>query len=287
MKRLILLLVITCASAATFAQKIHFSDTSNYWKVISFDPDHAISSDMWHFTGNVLNGSVVREDTVTHKVYAISTHAPDYDTNEHLLYDYNLQLGDTIKTHYARHIVSALDSIQINGIWHKVWDFQGVWGDTAASTGNMLAGYKVLEGVGCLSTPMFPDFPFGFEVYGEVVCFENKGNKPTFSSNPIYYFDNTASCTKSFGLGVGNVAAANAQPVLFPNPVTEATLLYLPANFEGTVSIVSVAGRVVYKQQITGQTSITIAEKITAPGMYFYHITDSKTGSTTNGKFVK
>ncbi len=287
MKRLIFLFALACSCTATFAQRIHFTDTSNYWKVISFDPDRAIGSQMWHFAGNVLQGSVVREDTVTHKVYAISNHAPDYDTNEHLVYDYKLQMGDTIKTHYARHVVTAIDSIQMNGSWYKLWDMHGIWADSVASTGMMLTDYKVLEGLGCLSTPMFPDFPFTFEIYGEVVCFENKSIRPTFSSNPIYYFDNTASCTKSFGLSVANVGLNVAQPALYPNPVNEATRLYLPANFEGAVTITKVDGSVVYSQEIKGGNSILIADKITAPGLYFYRTNDSKTGSTASGKFIK
>ena len=153
--------------------------------------------------------------------------------------------------------------------------------------GEMLTDYTVLEGVGCLYGPMFPDFPFTFEIGTELVCFENRGIKPTFSSNPAPYFDNTSSCTSSFGLAVNSVAANDMEIMVSPNPVTAASALYLPGRFNGTVTITTFDGKLLYTRQINAENSVNIGDKISLPGMYLYRIIDADTGQVTTGKMVK
>ncbi len=293
MKIFFLLLALSGIFNSSFAQKVHFSDTSNAWKVVLFDPDHAIAVDNYHFSGDSLYGygfssvaSVIREDTTTHKVYAISSNYADHDTTEHLLYDFSMGMGDTIKTHFARHYVTAIDSIQVNGVWHKKWQLKGCWMDTSMHITEMLADYSVLEGIGSLYGPRFPDYPFFFEIGSQLVCFENKGSKPALSSSPSYYFNNTTSCTNSFGLGVHNLLQSSAQLSVYPNPVNAETSIYFPADFSGACTLYNITGCVVFKEQVnTG--ALKIGGQITSPGLYFYMATDYKTGSVVSGKLVK
>lgn len=289
MKCIIALCLLAVSWNTAYSQKIHFSDTSNRWKVILFNPDGAIGEDYCHLAGNLLNyygtTSSIREDTIANKVYIITSVYPDYDTSEYLLYDFNLIVGDTLKTRYAHHYISSIDTITVNGTLQKTWLLKGCWKDSAKHF-DVLNDYYVIEGIGCLNSPQFPDYPFTFEVGSELVCFENRGIKPTLSHNPSYYFDNTTSCDNSFGLWIHTPHnVINVQ--IFPNPINELTGVIFPIKFNGIITITNLNGNIITREVVNNTTEINIGRKIELPGVYFYNIIDVSNGKAQNGMLVK
>ncbi|MEP7170413.1 MAG: hypothetical protein ABI855_13665, partial [Bacteroidota bacterium] len=83
----------------------------------------------------------IRQDSISEKVYFIDSTM----TTDTLLYDFNLTIGDTIQSWYNKWympwplIVSGIDSISINGNYHKRFNFQGYLTDQNMS---------LIEGIG-------------------------------------------------------------------------------------------------------------------------------------------
>lgn len=160
MKKATLILLFTLAAFSSFGQKIRFSDSTNVWRyyrwsdvIVGFVPypenDSYFGDTIYHgtkyqkLTNSFFSGDIfIREDTILKKVFAVDIF---YDSIEQLLYNYNLNVGDTFKCHYAIHIVTSMDSVIINAIWHKTWHLEAVPGGTTAPY-----EYYVVEGIGCL-----------------------------------------------------------------------------------------------------------------------------------------
>lgn len=102
----------------SFAQKISFTDTSNKWNYNNSwksGPVYGMKDyhDFYKYD-TVLNGVVykdfgfglVREDTANEIVYirhlSVMGYATIYDTGEYVLYNYNLQVGDSIEYNYTQ-----------------------------------------------------------------------------------------------------------------------------------------------------------------------------------------
>lgn len=282
-------LLFLCLSS--FGQKLRFTEESNVWKIRK----------LWHETGGyshwlcsytadsvvdgvlykVLNSSAsyfVREDTIAGKVYArpVLTHAPIYydDTTEQLLFDYNWLLNDTATYFFQgvvyKNVVVGLDSVLINGVQHKVWDFsKGV------------RSYTVVEGIGCLKYPDFPLNPIIFEVEEDLICYTNKTGFPVLSK-AIGVFDNSASCA------LGSHEMRPKRHELFPNPVGQfATIVSGEKIQTGTIVIVNASGKIVYRTSIGNTDEITIDTKGMADGLYLYRINNTLTGAVITGTFVK
>ena len=192
---ILLICFLFCAFTAN-AQRIYFSDSSNQWRIAGINcggDDHLPVPGVVKYTGDTLingykysilphggmdtNNIYVREDTMNNKVYAIYNTYPDYDTAEQLLYDYNLQVGDTFRSSHTIHVATSVDTVMINGDIYKTWQLSLVNYDSTWS----FADYKVVEGIGCLNVPLYPLFPYFFEECVFEYCFENKGINPSFS----------------------------------------------------------------------------------------------------------
>lgn len=62
----------------------------------------------------------IRDDSVSNQVFYHALFYPDFDT---LLFDYNLQVGDTLSTYLVgcETVINSIDSVQINGSYRKRW----------------------------------------------------------------------------------------------------------------------------------------------------------------------
>src|ERR1035437_1492907 len=194
----ILLLLLPFSS---IAQKIRFSDNRNQGTTLGFASDTQPFQNVFIFGtdtlaygmiykpihnlqhpyfcgwftgcsggGGPLLNFLIREDTIAHIVYCRNVSAYTTDTLEHILYNYNFNIGDSINYKGFIDTVASIDSTLINGIYHKIFNFQ-----------NKAHGrsYTVLEGVGCTNNPVFPaSFGACFE-YGEsLFCFSQNGVRP-------------------------------------------------------------------------------------------------------------
>jgi len=123
MKKILLILFFPLFTANLFGQKIHFSDTTNDWKIVftfdatpeyTFHDDYYLNDTIIHATTyrNFSGIGCVREDTVLNKVFIFDTSID----SEKVLMDYNLMIGDTFRYNSFTHVVDGIDSTLINGI---------------------------------------------------------------------------------------------------------------------------------------------------------------------------
>ena len=300
MKPIFLLIAIVFLPLTGSAQNFHFSDTSNKWKVYDYDPtsvfpgifEYYAYSGLTTFSGatyNRMDSSLIREDTGAKKVYVVARGLMGYhDTSESLLYNFNLALGDTLVTRFAKHYVSAMDTVQVDGVVRKIWTLTGFWKDTSAVVGMFLNNYQVLDRVGCLSQPLFPYYPFTFEDVHVLVCFQNYGRMPVLSHALSASFDNSGSCDRSFGVGVHDIRANKQTIKIMPDPVSDASKMVFPGTISaGRVLIRNLSGQIVYHCPIDNASELLIGDKVLQPGFYFYQVTDATTGDYFTGKFVR
>jgi len=273
---------------SSFGQKIKFSDSTNVWRyyewssaipvtptlyIDSYAHDTVIYGIQYEKLNHLFqtDGGLVfiREDSASKKVYAIWNTYPDYDSTEQLLYDYTLNLNDTFRSKHAVHYVSGIDSVLINSTWHKVWDFFPYSHDSA-TMGSVNNQYYVIEGIGCVNNPCFSLSPFSFETITDLTCFNNHGTTPSLSSTVGDYFNNTTSCSLTFGLEVKNIANKNEIVNIFPNPATT-SLTITSTNTIKHITVTNLLGQILYICNYnTEQVEIDVA--YLPSGVYFVKI---------------
>ena len=218
----------------------------------------------------------VREDSTAGMVYF---RYPALDTIEHLLYNYNLNLGDSINYDYvgANSFVDSLasvDSIVINGTYHKLFYFVAKY-----PLGVSYRSYIVLEGIGCLDNPFYPVISGCFEYSEGLSCFSQSGWYPmipteldTFELNYYtcwgeYYFRNSCS------LSVSEVDATTGN-TLFPNPASNHIIVDL-GNEVGSneILVYDLTGKCIYSSNWMGsKMRFEINTTNWIDGLYFVNI---------------
>ncbi len=271
MKRLLLLSIFTFLSISSNGQKVRFSDTSNVWHGFyvssSLTPGYSLAYNFNYHGDTVYHGidykklgegthvTLIREDSVLKQVfivpfvslYPIST---TLDTLEHTLYDYSLNTNDTFYYPYTTpHYVHSIDSVLIRSTMHKVWYLVPV--NDSSPRGFMPAAYYVVEGIGCLSSPTYPIDPTYFEGGPVLTCFTNNAITPPLSHIVATYFDNSSSCSLTFGAGIDEITNSS-KSFLYPNPTTN----YLTISAQGrinTVTITNLFGQTVYSRDYNAE----------------------------------
>lgn len=298
MRKALLILVFAFSSCLSFGQKIRFTDSTNVWTVIRTEYDLGIHyyPDLYYYAGDTTfnfhtykklfggvafftdshcDPSLIREDTMLNKVFIL------INDSEQVFMDYNLHLGDTaFHTGFShdttRVFVNNIDSTLINGLWYKVWDFQPV--------GTCHAYYFVIEGIGCLNSPLFINHPsYGLSNFN-LMCFSNHGLNPLLSPMVGGYFDNSMSCATILNL---NQVNSKNKVTIFPNPINETSKILFPYNISsGNLIIINSIGQTVLNMPIQNKDELLISDKIKEPGIYFFRVTDNETGKVFSGKFV-
>ncbi len=312
----VLLLVIALSSSA---QKIRFIDTRNEWKTLAFVSDgppykvefaydadtiayghvyKLIHRNAFYFycttvwsSGTCPGGSgggselyLIREDTLNNKVYYRDISIASTDTLEHVLYNYNLTVGDSINFTFMgstlTDTVASIDSTIINGVYHKIFNMIN-------KQYGFMRSYTVVEGIGCTNNPLFPAlFGVCFE-YGEsLYCFSQSGIRPvihapinscaTFTTICCHItltsFDNTTSCATA--LSSENTISKNVITAT-PNPVNGFLNITSDQPFDNNsiLSINDLTGTSIYHTQLTEQQhSITINTNGWHTGVYLLTI---------------
>ena len=300
-------LVILCFNSS--AQNIYFSDTTNKWRVINNScggDDHMPGVNIYYYSGDTNFNNhyysklsyynhviFVRDDTANSIVIAFAPGWPTYDTVERLLYDYNLIPGDTFSNQFASHVVSNIDSVSINGIFHRIWDLNSL-------TSGPFVGYRFIEGVGCINGPIYPLYPYFFEECYFESCFENNGINPPF--NPaidtfswewyefglfgLVYYDNTSSCDEDFGLSVKSSVPQKTAACVSPNPLTFDSEIVLPYVISsGQIMIVNQLGQTIQRSDFTLKKTLYIGNIVSVPGVYYYKVLDKQSNRLFTGNF--
>lgn len=131
MKKYLFSLFAVLVCALSYGQMLRFTESTNKWVEFHWEgPSYPI----YYNSDTIIGGFTyqktshlycVREDTVVKKVYARLMQATSFtDTTEHVLYDYNLQLGDTVTdfvdTFSLKRYVCEIDSFNYNNTWYKM-----------------------------------------------------------------------------------------------------------------------------------------------------------------------
>lgn len=268
-------LLLLFISASSFGQKILFTDSVNNWKI-----EHSggwpmlYSYEQRYFDGfvikngnrytNIKNLGLCREDTVLHKVYMTSP----YDTVERLLYDYNMQVGDTLAYyfygggHNPSGVVIQKDSILIAGNYYKKWELRNLAPYVYSTT--------IIEGIGVV-------FWSTFEQAKKTICFQRNG-----VIIPVGYYVTSSTCA----LAVNNINTNNNTAAISPNPANQFSKISFPNTIQsGSLIITDVLGKTVCSKQIVNMTEIAIGE-LPASGLYFYRLIDLINNQSYTGKFI-
>lgn len=257
------------------AQKIRFNDTSNVWITCSTDPytwmvdrygnitkpssaavitkDTVMDGHTYYFH-NRYNGWI-RED-ITQQQFYFRSHP---NSSERLFMDFAMNVGDTLNFFYTTVTLQKIDSVIINGVYHKIQHF-GV--------------LNILEGIG----PQFSELRGLTSPYFPLCCFQHNGKRPLLPY-PVW-FNNVSSCVTS----VPEVEKVQAVAVV-PNPVTGNSRIVLPNNIrQGKLIITNAMGQQILSRSIVNERELSIGD-IHIPGLYFYRITDDGRAGFS-GRFV-
>lgn len=211
-----------------------------------------------------INFGIIRQDSIARKVYMIEKDS----TQEKVLYDFSQQIGDTVNSLLSKIftqqlilIISNIDSIQIDGVYHKRFHFL-----------NNLT--QLIEGIG--STRGFLHDFEQFESFCELVCIN--------SSEQTIYPSSSSLC--NLALDVENKEYLNSDNIsIFPNPTS--TLLNISSSNESIqkIEIVNQIGEKIKLINCEGKNrEINISEL--ESGFYYIKITSSRDNSVLQ-KFVK
>jgi hypothetical protein len=285
---------------SSYAQKIRFTDTSNKWTTISYyvaagGPHFYYSK---YYKDTLINNTTylisdfgyVREDTILKKVYIKNgSYQQETDTNERVLYDYTVKIGDTLYSKYTvtDTIVSYVvkkDSTFIDGLKYYTWEVENFFHELSRNNYSITT-YTYIEGIGSTT---YPSSPLDPRHYGPVIflkCFQNKGITPTVSPHvlsPYFYFDNSQSCK----LSVPNTTSLNLAITIYPNPANESSIIKLPYKMQsGTLSIINAMGQVMMQKEIQYTEQIHLGS-LPSGGLYFYRIIDKQNNQSFTGKFI-
>jgi hypothetical protein len=158
----------------------------------------------------------IRQDTLNKKIYVVLTDS----TTEHILYDFSLQVGDTINSvlhsltagclGFNTETIYLIDTIQVNGNDHRVFHYQGSCVGTDGS---------YIEGIGSEFGLLFPNLKDIQESHLNCLKINNQ---------PYYPYAN-ANCTLPNTISVNNLDLL-LDISLFPNPASETLTISLPEN---------------------------------------------------------
>lgn len=214
---------------------------------------------------NFTTSGFIREDAEK-KVY----YRRIQDTNDRLLYDFDVEVGDTVNVNGYMPLqlkVEAIDSVLINDKYHKRFSLSG--------------GFQIeqwIEGIGSLCGVLSSGAYFLMGMKYDLLCYYE--NDSLRYSNPEY-----AECYYNT-VGILNPEPNRIRVSLSPNPLTSPSLLKIECaqhnDFE--FQIYSANGLNVKSIIIRGNHA-TLHRSDFAPGLYIYRLIAPGRG-VVSGKFV-
>lgn len=201
----------------------------------------------------------IREDTALKRVYYINLPP---DSIETLLYDFNLNVGDTLDfgSDWQMNIVHSIDTVlTANGYRRRLH---------IADASN--ADYEfvdLIEGIGS-TFGLLAKLETPFECFENLICFSNQGQNTNFYSDNVLINDTTISC--EFPEETISINSHMPQKFLvYPNPAGDYLNLNLPIEDHSNVmiTIYNSEGRIVFQSNgDQTESEINIAEIL--PGIY-------------------
>lgn len=184
----------------------------------------------------------------------------------YLLYDYNMNLGDTLRgllVQFDTLLVSNKDSIQINGVYHKRWTF--------TPTPDNITSY-LIEGIGSkagLIEPLFSYFADFTDHY--LVCVKD--------STTVYFQTvNTSNPGCDWQVVNQQEVSSTLQLKIFPNPCSQ----QFEVNFEKSSSNISLSmyssqGKMMLQKTLNNTDRIELSVIDIPSGIYHLCIRTNQT----------
>jgi hypothetical protein len=196
------------------------------------------------------------------------------DTNEVLLYDFDMIVGDSIKNYNDGIItgfikVSSIDTI-ILGVEHlKQWHFT-----TSSPNSISESALTWIEGIGS---------KIGFFTY--FLEFESSQGLACYHANNTDYVINLGNATSCLTVGIENVQKDNFFDIS-PNPFSQSTQITLNKTYHNiALAVYDSRGKQVAQQQYKDCDKIQLSRNQLSNGLYFLKLTlDDKAVET--GKMV-
>ncbi len=231
-------------------------------------PNLNCDPNIYHFT-DVYVGAI-RNDTgkVFYKII--------YNDPEILLYDFTLNVGDTLQRpcfNFDTNTIVAIDTVTINNRQHRRFFIDS---DTLTSSTIDSMQY-IIEGIGA-ATGLLEQA--NFEAANELLCYAE-------NHIPIYPFG--CSCILNVGVEEIKINTKNENIHLYPNPVNDIITFEFNSiiHTDLRLSIYNILGKQVKQFQIPSNElkyKVNLSELET--GLYFYRIWN-ETSIIDSGKFIK
>lgn len=183
----------------------------------------------------------IREDEANKKVFFVNP----MSLSETLLYDFNMQVGDTVQGYLEewygnKDVVVSIDSILVGNSYRKRWEI------------NPSYGIYLIEGLG--STFGLIEFSPGngsdFDSY-RLNCFQQ--------NSQTRYPDTNTNCQLITSKKL--IEPLLNQVKIFPNPTSGSFIVDFVGTFGITeIQIADLLGTIVYQNQITNQLKVNIAK---------------------------
>ena len=231
-------------------------------------PDANCDSVIYHFTDVLVGG--IRNDAG--KVYFKSI----YNDPEILLYDFTLNIGDTLKRPYFvfdANIIVAIDTVTINNRQHRRFFIDS---DTL-SPATIDSTQYITEGIGS-STGLLK--AANFESANDLLC---------YAENHIPIYPVGSSCILNVGINKIKDDNQKESVQLYPNPVKDIiNLEFKNINHNDLeLTIYNMMGKQVKQFQIPrGELKYMLNLSKLDAGLYFYKIWN-ETGIIYSGKIIK
>lgn len=210
----------------------------------------------------------IRQDSSIKKVFIV----PPFSSAEEVLYDFNLQVGDTIAGYLGTtfstmpEIVQSIDSVLVGGNYHKRWEV------------NALYQIYFIEGVGS-TYGLIAQLPGG-----------NISDQPTRAIN--CFSVNNTTLYPAIPTHCNLITSENAidaitnQITVFPNPFSEVITIQTTLSFKSASLVIynSFGQEVKQINTISGKSFVMPRDDLSV-GVYFFRMTEANE-TIYAGKFV-
>ncbi len=252
-------------------------DIDSEWRVNSsvWEPGYQID---YRYYKNYIDGDTVINSKVYHKVYQSgygyidwvptpyyyyikpSLHGFLREENnkwytfhngpqEELLYDFNLQVNDTIESAFAMEpiIITAIDSVLIDSEYKKRFHLNDSFG----------AEY-IIEGIGA-TTGLFEYMGF-FESESELICYAKNGTS--------FWGESTEECNLT--VSISDCEKNDLDFHIYPNPAKSYINIITPSiNKTTDLTLVNITGAIVVREKLQSGITNTISLNKLPSGIYF------------------
>ncbi|HEX7414522.1 MAG TPA: T9SS type A sorting domain-containing protein [Bacteroidia bacterium] len=291
MKRIVLIAVLFCVKTYSQTNKYHkFPDSAAVWNIhlnvvmsscpptgstideyysITISGDTLISSKTYHklFTpfvqiipstcASLLIGyqGAIRQDTLAKKVFIV----PPTNTSEQLLYDFTMQVGDTVKGFLEPSLhpdkVQSIDSVLVGSTYHKRWNINNCY------------NIYLIEGIGSTYGLIVPSPYCGVDAGSfTITCFKQNGQ--------ALYPNTTTNC--DLLTSVVSIEKNSNQVSIYPNPAKDIlNVECLMVNEATGITISDILGNAIYHSTFNTQHKIISVADL-AEGVYNISISSNE-----------